>query len=408
MPEVLVVADDLTGAADSGLAFATRGFATVVTVGEPEGVGDAGVVAIDAGTRALSAEEAARATARLVARLAPPGGALFKKIDSTLRGHVGPEVAAALLAWRRSSGPALAVVTPAFPALGRTVRGGRLFVDAAPHDAARLGLGASPSSPQPLPRLLEESGLRTVSVGLDLLRLGSAARNAAVADLAEVNDALACDAETEEDARAIVAAARALGRPILWAGSAGLAAPLAEAMAEGRAPRLAALLPVVEGPILFVVGSRSRASQEQVAALAGMPRLRVVAVGPAEAPEELGAQIADLLASGDDVVVAVDAQSATADSPRQWAATAGDLIRRHAHRPGALVLTGGDTARAVLTALGVRTLRIAGEIAPGVALSVTEGDLRMPVVTKAGAFGHRDTLVRCRETLRKGIGRDET
>ncbi len=400
LPEVLIVADDLTGAADSSLAFATRGFDTVVALGAPEGGSDAEVLAVDAATRAMSEQEATRATAQLIDRLAAPGTALFKKIDSTLRGHVGPEVAAALLACRRVFESALAVVTPAFPALGRTVRGGRLFLVGVPHDAG-LGQGPSPSSPQPLPRLLVESGLRTASVGLDLLRLDSPARDAAVADRAGASDALACDAETEADLHSIVAAVRGLGRPILWAGSAGLAAPLAEALSGGRAPRARAPLPAVAEPVLFVVGSRSRESLDQVAALARQPGLHVVPASPAHTPDEVGARLAHLLACGDDVLLRTDAANGAADSPGQWSATLAGIVARHALRPGALVLTGGDTARAVLTALGVRSLKLAGEVAPGVALSVTEGTLQIPVITKAGAFGDRETLVRCRKALRR-------
>src|SRR5690349_8425823 len=84
---------------------------------------DAEVLAVDANTRAMAPDEAAVETARLVHKYAREGQqVLFKKFDSTLRGHIGVELAAALEAWKsvanRSS--AIAVVAPAFSATGRT------------------------------------------------------------------------------------------------------------------------------------------------------------------------------------------------------------------------------------------------------------------------------------------------
>jgi len=68
-------------------------------------------------------------------------------------------------------------------------------------------------------------------------------------------------------------------------------------------------------------------------------------------------------------------------------------------RIGGLVLTGGETARAVLSRLGVRALRVMGEVETGVPILAAEGS-GLLVVTKAGDFGDRDTLIRCRARLR--------
>jgi len=94
----LILADDLTGAADCAIAFGRRGHAAVVTWGE---VGDASdrrlpVLAYDAASRGLAAEAAAGRHADALERLSGPGRLLFKKIDSTLRGQPAAEMAAAL------------------------------------------------------------------------------------------------------------------------------------------------------------------------------------------------------------------------------------------------------------------------------------------------------------------------
>ena len=61
---------------------------------------------------------------------------------------------------------------------------------------------------------------------------------------------------------------------------------------------------------------------------------------------------------------------------------------------GTLVLTGGETARAVLTTAGVSRLVVTGELEPGVVRAHVP-ELDLDVVTKAGAFGDPDALVRC-------------
>src|SRR5438105_863485 len=103
MLDVLIIADDLTGAADCGIAFTVAGIRTFVATKFPA-TAPARVLALDTDTRALSAsdaEAAVRKAAGIEAR------AVYKKIDSTLRGNIGAEVAAA-------RGGALVVAAPAF------------------------------------------------------------------------------------------------------------------------------------------------------------------------------------------------------------------------------------------------------------------------------------------------------
>src|SRR5581483_782405 len=107
-----IIADDLTGACDTGTLFAGGGPVPVAVWPRTGGEGDVRV--IDTESRPLPAGEAARRVETAVAA-GPRGARFFKKIDSTLRGHVGVEVEALL----RATGAAGAVLTPAFPAQGR-------------------------------------------------------------------------------------------------------------------------------------------------------------------------------------------------------------------------------------------------------------------------------------------------
>jgi len=242
---VLIVADDLTGAADTAGAFASAGHRCVVLLGHrtPMWAPESTVVALDTDSRAMSESDAFDVTATAVR--AHAGWPVYVKIDSTVRGHVRAIVLAALAARRATvAEPARVVVCPAFPALGRTVVDGTARLDG-----------------QPLP-------------GGDLRGL--------LADVAAATELVVVDAETDADLAALVEAKHDPARPeaTLWVGSAGLARHLAERTAAGsrargssvRHDRLAA------AHVVVVVGSQHERIAVQVARLGA--DTRVVQIDP--------------------------------------------------------------------------------------------------------------------------------
>ena len=147
---VTIIADDLTGACDAGALFAGRGPVGVFVAPD---LPDAGwpAAAVDTESRALppaaAAERVRRAVDGLQARLG--GGRIFKKLDSTVRGPVAAEIWALMGA----SGATTALVCPAFPAQGRTVRDGMLSVFGQP--AHESPAGRDPDDPGPTSDLVE-------------------------------------------------------------------------------------------------------------------------------------------------------------------------------------------------------------------------------------------------------------
>ncbi len=367
---MLIVADDLTGAADCAVAATATGLSACVSLGGTQEFSGADVLSIDAGTRRMTAERAAAETARIFqafSRTAFP--IVYKKLDSTLKGNIGAELAAA----RKARPGSLIVMAPAFPATGRTTIGGTQRVHGEPVGNLR--------------QILEAAGLRTKSSGVDQVRAG------ALSDCRDEFDAMVCDAAEDRDLRAIAEQILALEIPVIWAGSAGLARHLPPAAGLARPPRAAVRLPVVEKPVLFAVGSASKRSLEQAEALraSGSIAVETLAAGISGGPSIGLAD--DLLA-----MIGNGAHGGGAENPGLCTALASALAP-HAGRFGALVLTGGETARAVLDVFGVTALRIVREMEPGVPLSLSAGPVELPVITKAGGFGDRDTLVRCRRAL---------
>jgi D-threonate/D-erythronate kinase len=214
-----IIADDLTGACDAGVQFARRGFATVVQMAPGRVQSPTEVTVLNTHSRADSPQTARRKVLEACRTLRGWGVRLiYKKIDSTLRGNVTAEIAAAM----QATGRERAVVTPAFPAMGRTVAGGRLYVEGQLQAAMVLGEGL------------------------------------------EMADA-ATQAELERMARA---ALEGWPEPLL-AGSGGLVMEVARYLAErhGRHSPKRGRLRGGRGPAWLFIGSTNAATAAQVAAL---------------------------------------------------------------------------------------------------------------------------------------------
>ncbi len=423
-PKIVIIADDLTGAADCAAAC---GPGAVVLLDKPDDrMPDAAVVAVDANTRSLAPEQAAQITAHLVTDLARRDGAavrdqkpvlLFKKVDSTLRGNVGRELAAALQSRRSHAPPAervVALFAPASPAHGRTTVGGRQRVHGQLLEEVDIWPDESGRPRSAIVEILHQSGLSCATLELPTVRAGALSLENVMARLADKADVLVCDAETDADLDAIAKAAMVLHPKTVWCGSAGLARQIPRA--AGFAPLadhalgFVSLRASVSGPTLFVVGSPANVSIEQARALAAapdiititIPRALVLSTQPSPAVQEYTQQISASLKQGTDVLVQLAGSEpcAAEDAPRLTSSLA-RLIVPCADHAGALVATGGETARAILDAWGIQRLRLLGEVEPGLPWSVTEGWHRAVIVlTKAGGFGGPGTLLHCRDFLR--------
>ena len=376
-PRVLIVADDLTGAMDSAGPFAARGIETwVVAVPircDPASLLTASVVSVNTDSRHLPAAEAATRVREIVRHLGGGGfDIIVKKIDSTLRGNVVAETMALLDGSDRRQ----AVVAAAFPAQGRTVRGGVVHVDGTP--LAQTAFAKDALSPPPLAPLQEvfaaaKSGLRVVAV-------------AASDPFNTAADVWIADSEVDADLTRIVQAFASRMRSVLMVGSAGLTTSLASVCFD-RHPTPA--LPHLTGTIVFAVGSRAVRSAEQVESLAEEPDTEVLRApnGRLQSARLPAARNLVLKATPDDAGREGDAERVAAN----MADHALEIARRA--QAQALVATGGDTAIAILAASGNPALQVLGDLMPGIPYARIRFDgASLLLVTKAGGFGARDTF----------------
>lgn len=345
----VLIADDLTGSLDSVAPFAALGMTSVTAV-TLDALGPAlalapQVLSVNLGTRELPPDQARSRSALATHALmdaAGPGTFWIKKIDSRLKGPIAAEIAGMADVLPLTG----MLICPAIPELGRIVSAGQL-----------RGFGV-------------EGGIAVAkTVNLDLP--------------CDVPDAIS-DADLDR-----LAALIQPGIPV--AAARGLAAALARRLHPGRLPVPARLQC---GLIGFAVGSRDPVTTAQVAQLQheGGPRLILAPDG----------DVPDFPDPGPFVI------QATAGAGAEGKAVSARLAKGVArHIPGltSLVLTGGETAAAVLETLGIRLLQVEGEVLPGLPFCRAAGRPQFPaLITKSGGFGPPDTLLRLWQAAQRPEG----
>jgi uncharacterized protein YgbK (DUF1537 family) len=400
MPQILIIADDLTGAADTGASLACAGWLTLVALQPAAQLPACDALVLSTASRDLEPDKAG-GKVRLAARQARGEGRtetlyVYKKIDSTLRGHPALELATVMGALRLER----ALVAPAFPAQGRTTRGGRQLLDGIPLEETAFGREVACSDLLTLFRN-QPDGSMARHIDLATVRRGPAAIRAAL----EVPDPglIVADAETDADLLAI-ARAGLRGGIRLWCGSAGLARsmaaalprPLGEASVPGPLPRPG-------GPTLVLAGSRHPRTVRQLEVAQGWGATPIhltpgTLSGDIQAIERTIQRASGRLADHQHVILAT---ADMGDSPLGNRAVA-DILANIAWalvadgHVGGMVLTGGDVAAAVCDGLDASAIWLRGETQPGIPWGILLGGLSpgLPVVTKAGGFGGDNALAR--------------
>ena len=382
---IAVIADDLTGAADAGVQLVSAGYRTAVFFRESEVFADdLDAVSFDTDSRAMPAGFAAMRVLEAT-RAAREARIVYKKLDSTLRGNVAAELAAALGGARRER----VVVAPAFPAAGRTTVGGIQRVHGVPVDETEMANDpANPVREAHVPGLLAGAFSSVGALGVEDLADPDLVRRAL-----EDYECVVADAERDADLEALVRAVPDPAR-VLWAGSAGLALALGSVY-PGPCAGTAGVQRAPIRPVLVVVGSLSGVAREQV-------RRLVEAFGAVDVPVDgkesnavhkaIGAARKALGGGTCAVVRSTEERVASSESVLWELAEVVALLSEEGLFEG-LVLTGGATAVGVARRLGAAGIRLEGEVEAGIPMGALIGPRPYPVVTKAGGFGKRDTLV---------------
>lgn len=407
------IADDFTGATDIAVAFRRAGLRVVIHFDGPQGtpLPDHDVTVVALKSRTIPADEAVRQSVDAVDWLRAHGARqIFFKycstFDSRPEGNIGP-VADALMEVLEAP---RAVFVPSSPEHLRTQYMGHLFVDS-------LLLSDSPMRHHPLtpmtnshiPTVLAEQSTRPVTlIDHRVVRSGRVKISAALAQAErESTPYVVIDALTDAD---LVEIGEAVVYDPLVTGAAGLAGGLGTAVAKriGRPNRSQdGSDPLGEVPAAALAGSCSARTLEQIDVMrrshpsllldaVGTPDSHALAEGalswydeqdPASAPLIYSSlPPAELRRTQD----ALGTERASNILETAMGLIAQGLVDRGVRR---LVIAGGETSGAVVTALDVEGGVIGQEAAPGVPWIFTAGDQPLGLLLKSGNFGRPELLV---------------
>ena len=405
------IADDLTGATDVASVLVREGLRTTLVVGVPDadalsGVSGAAVVALKSRTSPVA--EAVGQSLASLARLKEAGARqiLFKycsTFDSTDQGNIGP-VADALL---DAINETMTIVCPAYPRNRRTIYRGNLFVgDELLSESPMRNHPLTPMTDSNLVRLMARQSPRKVGlVDYDTVRQGTTAIRAAFERLrAEGIGHAVLDATEDAHLVEIAEATRDFG---LLTGGAGIALGLPRVHGKAGQKQVDSdetRLDWPPGPAAILAGSCSIATLNQVGRAAYCYPSRQLdpielVKNPAHA-EAIGRWACEQAGTRPILIHAGQPADAIARIQQTLGrARAGELIEHAFGRIASILvakgfrrilIAGGETAGAVVGALGVKVLEIGPEIAPGVPWTLAHCDPAIALALKSGNFGGPD------------------
>ena len=426
-----IIADDLTGANDTGAQFSKKGYNAIVSILEESGniiipgEDEIDVLVIDTETREVTDANIVRQRLNKVLEKLNfcAKDIFYKKIDSTLRGCIGAELEEMMNFLKKD----ICVLTPTFPSHQRITVGGYLIVNGRP----LLGLSKyyngdlKEGDASFIPSLLrQQTNLPIARIDFIDVTKGQEVIVKKLNKLyQEGNKIIIVDAAEEVHLKDIFDSIVKFEGSVLYAGSAGLANHFPEINNKNRSFPLN--MEKNRGPVLIVSGSRNPITKSQITYIKEELKLFDLNIDIEEIWSNrktiLKHYLTDAITAiknGQHLVIHTDSIYNDKEninnklmkkynlSFRELELTirkflgelTAEIVRNSPVRN--LILTGGDIALGICSALGIQNLKIIDELLPGIPLSMANSNnINLKVITKAGGFGDKDTLLKLIEKL---------
>lgn len=416
-----IVADDLTGADDTSLQFHLRGANTQILLDYsvlPENRNNTQVWAIPTETRNIDAPTAYEKVKQATKVLAEDLNVeyFYKKMDSTLRGHVAVEALAMLEALDWDA----AVIIPAFPQEGRTTIGGYHLLKGIPIE--RTELARDPRFPiyeSHIPTILKNELNNEQDELVGLIELRTVIKGAGPI-LKRMNEMIeqgvkliVVDAMSVTDIEQVVLAMEKSNHKILPCGSAGCAQVLGNIwLPESENHNIEKTIP--EMPKLIVSGSATQLTASQLQKLEDdedIDNTYFIALKMEDILEGVTDEIVTRVSENlvKDNVVVVHTSDLMVDSKiisqllfdnemskNQFISKIGDYLatltkRVLFNRDAILISVGGETSFKCCKAINSNSLQIVDAICPAIPLCL---DMKAQwIVTKSGNLGNSNTII---------------
>jgi D-threonate/D-erythronate kinase len=402
-----VIADDLTGAFDTGVQFSNWGMQVEVLLkDEAPYVSGADVVVVDTESRECSQDEAYRRVTVAVAKLKAIGVEKFyKKVDSTLRGNIGFELEAAISA----VGSNMTFFAPSYPTYGRTTLAGKQLVNNVLLEKTEYAKELLIKSSDVMEIINHQCSRRVGLIGIEDVKLGPNEIRGKVSELKSQGvEIILFDAYTEKH---LADVAQTVDEVQLVVGSAGLASELPVGI--GMSKRM---------PVISVCGSTRYLSRVQVTNLVERLGFREVQIsvdhliqGGVAVENEVKRcvdEAVELIRDGVDISITASPleefmlnKEKNGVNPNDARYIVGEVFGKITSevlskvKVKGLLLTGGATSLKVCEKLGVGSAKIVTEVEPGMPLVLLSNGIL--AVTKAGGFGVENSLIQAAQYLRR-------
>ncbi|SFS69278.1 Uncharacterized conserved protein YgbK, DUF1537 family [Succinivibrio dextrinosolvens] len=414
LPKIAIIADDLTGSADSAVQFASEEMATAVVMPGSDIPTDNNldVIVIDSESRDVKEKDAYIEVTEACKKVLKLNMdiLLYKKVDSTLRGNIGSELQAVSDTFK----PQLIIFSPAFIPSERTTIDGVQYLKGVRLEETELArIPKSPVTTSDIKEIIsKQSALKCSNLYIEDLNKSVEEIHQKI--ISSINDdvkILICDAAEASHQEKLVAACSGLNN-IVYSGSAGLALALSRSLSASDKHKRDSKAISGVSKILVLAGSISKTTRTQTEELLKQfdcelirtnPELTVSS--PKESAKDCCNKIREALLKSDIVVVsaafeASDVQRTAKEGERLgisffeigeiMASCMSDIMHECADLFDGYVLTGGDTAIHACKACNAGMLEIIEEVQSGIPLTkILTGNLKdRYLVTKAGAFGN--------------------
>ena len=401
----LILADDLTGATDTGVHFLADDQEVLVIV-DPERESSGllpQTVIINTNTRLCTKEKAYDAVCRSIRKyLQNESLEIYKKIDSTLRGNIGAEIDAVM----DLGNYPIACISPASPRNGRTVIQGKCYVHGILLHQTEVGQDSlTPVRDSNVINIIAQQSSR--SIGLIPLEVIRRTPEDALLILQELiqsgKQIIVADAETIDDLRRTRELFQKIPERVLFVGSAGIFHASRQKLLTYRTTQLVPIKP--RAKILIVAGSLTEVTLSQIKSLRENLFSRACYLATEQAlldsdteADRLANNITSAFSYANLVILQSDRMNAkSALAAYEVGTTLGKVVSRITKKIhiDVLIVTGGDTAQNILKYLCVQTLSLFDEVLPGIPIS----EIHLPIyscptlfITKAGSYGNRNAF----------------
>jgi uncharacterized protein YgbK (DUF1537 family) len=412
--KLIIVADDYTGAIDTGVHFSKSKYRSIVITQKEfieKSLNDFDVLVMDTESRFDNRDTAYNKTYE-IGRIAKSKNIKFfyKKLDSTFRGNIGAEISGLM----DSLDIRLAIIAAAMPSYGRITKNGNVYVNGVLLSETEMAQDPkNPVTESNIQKIIAQQTEKktTVIYHNEVLSGKESLLRELQQKVKEGFQIIVIDAMEKKELDLIASAVTSVEEEVLFVGSTGFAEYL---------PKYLNLKKAKDSNIV-IAGSVNEVTRKQLKYLEDKPGVTIIDIDMGNIftkkrkfeKNRIIQNIKDSIARGEDIIVrSAKSKAIITESFKQGREYGLDRfhvgetivsflgeIASHVlneTKIKGMVLTGGDTAIKAIQSLNISGTIIHDEVLPGIPYGQLDDDRYRDItlVTKAGGFGNEDALLK--------------